>query len=291
MLLSMRVNIPGKQAKRSYIADEIPNLNTTKYPLENNGTELGEYYLNVEICRKIAKYIRQYDPNIKVIEFYSKDKSTDLNAAGRKAILYNPDLYLSIHHNCTTKKKDTVSGYVCMTANGTYSDSSCIIAENIANDLHKVEYKTGLPEYHNGTWSGNTYIGELNVATKYCPSVLIEVAFFNNIKDLKIVTDDNKTDIIAKAIAESIVDDFHEGFYDNDQPGETKQNSIHSVVVKKEDPEVEIKEDDSKGKDRINEIKQKDTKDESLIDKLKNKLLNGHSTTSGRDRINQIRRK
>ena len=95
----MLVNIPGKQAKRSYIAGEIPNLNTTKYPLENNGTELGEYYLNVEICKKVAKYIRQADPNITVIEFYSKDKSTDLNAAGRKAVMYNPDLYLSIHHN------------------------------------------------------------------------------------------------------------------------------------------------------------------------------------------------
>jgi hypothetical protein len=69
------VSIPGKQGKRSYIADEIPNLNTTKYPLENNGTELGEYYLNVEICKKIAKHIRQMDPDIHVIEFYSNDKS------------------------------------------------------------------------------------------------------------------------------------------------------------------------------------------------------------------------
>lgn len=285
------MNIPGKQAKRSYIADEIPNLNTTKYPLENNGTELGEYYLNVEICRKIAKYIRQYDPNIKVIEFYSKDKSTDLNAAGRKAILYNPDLYLSIHHNCTNKKKDTARGYVCMTARGPYSNQSQQVAKNIADELYSVKSKTGLPEYHKGTWSGNTYIGELNVATKYCPSVLIEVAFFNNLEDLKIVTSDNKNDIIAKAIAKGIVDDFHVGVYDNDQPDETKQDSTKYAIVEQDVPVVNKpeNEDNTNGKDRITEIKQKESNEVSTIDKLKSYFNTGPRTTSGHDRINQIK--
>lgn len=288
------MNIPGKQGKRSYIAGEIPNLNTTKYPLENNGTELGEYYLNVEICKKIAKHVRQMDPNIQVIEFYSKDKSTDLNAAGRKAIMYDPDLYISIHHNCTGSKKDKVRGYVCMTANGAYSTSSLESAKNIANSLQSVESKTGLPEYHNGIWSGNTYIGELNVATNYCPSVLIEVAFFNNLEDLTVVTNDNKNDIIAKAIAKSIVDDFHKGVYDNDQSDETKQNSKKETIIENDVPSINKNKNNNnnnKGNDRINELKEKNTREESAIDKLKSYFTTGPRTSSGRDRIKQIKGK
>jgi hypothetical protein len=176
-----------------------------------------------------------------------------------------------------------------MTANGAYSNSSLESAKNIANSLQSVESKTGLPEYHNGIWSGNTYIGELNVATKYCPSVLIEVAFFNNLEDLKVVTNDNKNDIIAKAIAKSIVDDFHKGVYDNDQYDETKQNSKKETIIENDVPS--INEDSNKGNDRISELKEKNTREESVIDKLKSYFTNGPRTSSGRDRIKQIKGK
>ena len=73
---------PGKLGKRSYFADKIPNLDRDKYPLEN-GNELGEYYLNKQYCKHIAEHIRKKDSRIVVIEFDSKNRSTDLNAAGR----------------------------------------------------------------------------------------------------------------------------------------------------------------------------------------------------------------
>ena len=280
----MQVSIPGKAAKRSYIAGKIPNLDQNKYPLENNETELGEYYLNVEICKKVAEYIRKYDSNIKVVEFYSKDKSTDLNAAGRKALTYEPDLYLSIHHNCTDKKEDNVRGYVCMTTKGGYAQPSIDVAANIAKHLQSVEDETGLPRWQSGTngvWKDNTYVGEINVTTKYCPSVLLETAFFNNLDDLKIVTDEDKIDIIASAVAKSIVEDFHNGKFDNDQSGETKQNMVkHGTGVQ---------DSDTVDDDKLNRPKGKETNKKSKIEDIKSRVNGDNTVTSGKEKINEIK--
>ena len=280
----MQVSIPGKASKRSYIAGKVPNLDQSKYPLEKNGTELGEYYLNVEICKKVADYIRKYDSDIKVVEFYSKDKSTDLNAAGRKALIYEPDLYLSIHNNCTNKKEDNVRGYVCMIAKGDYAKSSIDVAANMAKHLQSVEDETGLPRWQpgtNGVWKDNTYVGEINVTTKYCPSVLLEASFFNNLEDLKIITDEDKVDIIASAIATSIVEDFHNGKFDNDQSGETKQNMIKSGTG--------IQDLDIVDDDKLNRPNGKETNNKSKIDELKSKVNEGNTVTSGKEKIKEIK--
>lgn len=287
---------PGKDGKRSYIADEIPNLNSKKYPTENNGTELGEYYLNEEICKKVADYIRAEDPNIVVIEFYSKDSSTDLNKAGIKAITYNPDLYLSIHHNCTNDKHGKARGYVCITAEGKYSKESEDIAQHFSDNLKDVESKSGLPRWSgrsDGTWDNTTYIGELNRATDYCPSVLIEVGFFNNLEDLKVVTNDKKTDIIAKSIAKTVVDDFHDGVYDNDQPSETSQDS--TIIVK---PEIKNNEDKEEGikdpiqskESKLDKLKLKMRSKKSSTNNLKSRIRSGPRTTTGIDKITEIKK-
>ena len=296
---------PGKDGKRSYLAKDIDNLDKDIYVTENGGSELGEFYLNKPICQKIAKYIREGDPKIKVIEFYSKDRSTDLNAAGRKAVSYNPDLYLSIHHNCTDKKKDKVSGYICMTAAGNYSSKSEKIAQNIAKTLKSVSDETGLPQFSgfsDGNWKDNTYVGELNETNRFCPAVLIEIGFFNNIHDLNITTNKDKIDLIAKAIALSILKDFHSGKFDNDQYGEKNQDSTMKGAEKitLTNPKKQIEVDDDKDKN----IKERPstTKKMSSVEWLKQKVHNysgnnnslnpisriGPRTNSGRNKINSI---
>lgn len=267
----MLVNFPGKDGKRSYIANEIPNLNNKIYKTENNGTELGEYYLNVVICEKIADYIRKHNPNIVVIESYATNSSEDLNAAGRIAITHNPDMYLSIHHNCTDKTKDNARGYVCITANGSFSNESEDVAENISKYLTDSYTKSGLPIWSgkkDGVWKDTSYIGELNIATNFCPAVLVEVGFFNNLEDLKIVTDDEKTDIIAESIAKCILDEFHKGTFDNDQNNETTQDSTKFQIIDSNEEEKKKISDDNKCKNNLKSV----TKTHSAVNTIKNIL-------------------
>lgn len=243
---------PGKEGKRSYIADKIDNLDKDIYPTER-GNELCEFYLNKAICQKVAKYIRKGDDRIKVIEFYSKDRSTDLNAAGRKAVSYNPDMYLAIHHNCTDKNEDTSRGFICMTAAGNYKKSSERVAQSIAKHMKSVSDRTGLPQFigfKDGNWKNNTYVGEMNECNRFCPTVLIEVAFFNNLDDLNVSTNAKKNDLIAKSIALAVLKEFHSGKFDNDQAGESKQDTTmkgaEKISIKETKKQVEVADDKDK---------------------------------------------
>ena len=290
---------PGKLGKRSYFANKIPNLDRDKYPLEN-GNELEEYYLNKQYCKHIAEHIRKKDSRIVVIEFDSKNRSTDLNAAGRTSNAYNADMYLAIHHNCTTMSAKTpgkATGFICMTAKGNYANKSVNIAKHISKCIDKVGDKTDL--YHfvgksEGIWTGNTYVGELNEATKRSPAVLIEMAFFDNIHDLKISTDEKKIDMISEQVATAIVNEFHNGTFDNDQYGETKQNTKgRQLEEEKKDADSSIKVEDDKDKnikssenDKVRKLKEIASK--SKLDLLKSRVLNRGTDSHGRDKINSI---
>lgn len=289
---------PGKQGKRSFIADRIKNLDSNLYPLEC-GNQLCEFYLNKPICQKVAKYIHCGDSRIKVIEFYSKNKSTDLNAAGRKALTYKPDMYLSIHHNCTTNGKSNGSarGFICMTAQGKYKKSSERVAQNIAKSMSSVSDKTGLPQFigfKDGNWKNNTYVGEMNECNAFCPTVLIEVAFFDNIKDLNVSTNASKNDLIAKSIAVAILKEFHKGNFDNDQPGE-HQNTImkgaEKVILVETKKQVRYGDDIDKnntGK-QISKIERLKLKSKNSIRHSNDsKIIISRFTNTGRNKIKSL---
>lgn len=288
---------PGKLGKRSYFADKIPNLNTDNYPIEN-GNELGEYYLNKQYCKKVAEYIRKKDSRIQVIEFDSKNRSTDLNTAGRTSNKYNADLYLSIHHNCSTSSSRTpgkASGFICMTAKGKYADKSVKIAKHISKNMDSVGQYTDL--YHfvgkkDGIWTGNTYVGELNEATKKSPAILIETSFFDNVHDLKISTDPDKIDIIAEQIATAIVSEFHKGTFDNDQENETKQNTVkkEETGVKENISSIKVDDDEDKNnKTSSNKVEvMKNKANKSKVEGLKSKMSNVKHSNDGKDKIYSI---
>lgn len=295
---------PGK-AKQSFIANEITNLNTQLYPTKNNGTVLEEFYLNKVICQKVAKYIRAGDSRITVIEFYSEDRSTDLNAAGRKALTYNPDLYLSIHHNCTQAKHGEARGFICMTARGNYSSQSEKVAQNIAKSMKSVSKETGLPQFigfSDGNWKNNTYVGEMNETNRKCPTVLVEVGFFNNLEDLNIVTNAKKNDIIAKAIAVAILKDFHAGKFDNDQSGETKQDTTmkgaEKVTLTAPKKQIEVNDDTNKNikpervveLTRLQWLKQKIFGSKNDRRSLKSISRTGPRTDAGRNKIKSMKK-
>lgn len=288
---------PGKQGKRSFIADEIKNLNTDIYPLEY-GSELGEFYLNKPICQKVAKYIRQGDSRIRVIEFYSKDRTTDLNAAGRKAVSYKPDMYLAIHHNCTTngKGRGSARGFICMTAQGRYKTSSERVAQNIAKSMKSVSDRTGLPQFigfKDGNWKNNTYVGEMNECNAFCPTVLIEVAFFDNLDDLNVSTNASKNDLIAKSIAVAILKEFHSGNFDNDQPGEqqdTTMKGAEKVTLSETKKQVEYGDDKDKNNteklSKVEWLKQKSRL--SGKHRIGSNLLTSRFTDAGRTKIKSL---
>ena len=273
---------PGKEGKRSYIADKIDNLDEDIYPTER-GNQLGEFYLNKPICQKVAKYIRKGDDRIKVVEFYSKDRSTDLNAAGRTAVSYNPDMYLAIHHNCTEKNEDVSRGFICMTAAGNYKKSSERVAQSIAKHMKSVSDRTGLPQFvgfKDGNWKDNTYVGEMNECNKFCPTVLIEVAFFNNVDDLNVSTNAKKNDLIAKSIALAVLKEFHSGRFDNDQAGETKQDTTmkgaEKITITETKKQVEAADDKDKNiKNNKSTIKRNvNSSTQSKLEWLKEKIHN-----------------
>lgn len=291
---------PGKQGKRSFIADEITNLNTDIYKTENGGKELGEFYLNKPICQKVAKYIRQGDSRIRVIEFYSKDRTTDLNAAGRKAVSYKPDMYLAIHHNCTTNGGSghgSARGFICMTAQGRYKTSSERVAQNIAKSMKSVSDRTGLPQFigfKDGNWKDNTYVGEMNECNAFCPTVLIEVAFFDNLDDLNVSTNASKNDLIAKSIAVAILKEFHSGNFDNDQPGEkqdTTMKGAEKVTLSETKKQVEYGDDKNKNNTDKTLSKVEWLKQKSRLGgkhRLGSGLLSSRFTDFGRTKIKTL---
>ena len=167
---------------------------------ENGNPLIKEKDLNLYIAQKIRDYLTS--DGIKVVmtrddDTFEGTNTENLLARANLANNVNASLFLSVHNNSSVSPKANGTE-VCYTPNssGAYGITSMEFAQKILNPLVEA---TGL--------SNRGLSSRPNLAVlKYTkmPAVLIECGFVTNEGDRAVLTDKNKLDKIAKAVADGI---------------------------------------------------------------------------------------
>lgn len=185
---------PNKPGKRGYIPDSyVPYMGVDVHK-DTKGYYVCEYDINYKLCNRIYEIL--LDNGVSVEMLTSSGRGDDLNSAGRKAMSYNPKIYLSVHHNAW---KEDSSGYFFMTNENSYEES--VIAQRLSDSL--VSNPGCIPQMKNRVNDG--YIGELN-ETDDCMNILIEAGFFTNPDELIKITSDEQVEFMANQIARELME-------------------------------------------------------------------------------------
>ena len=186
----------GKPGKRVYVESGYEMPDDIPLHKDEKGYYIQEYDINVKLANRINEYLKEYGVN--AVMQISKDKSEDLNAAGRKAAAEDPTIYLSVHHNYVDNPN--VSGYVWFYNQG--DTKSAEYAKQLTEDL--TDNPGSIPAME--ARAHDNYIGEL-MQKPGDINLLLEAGFFSNVdKDLHLIMSDEQIDYMAKETALGIVD-------------------------------------------------------------------------------------
>ena len=186
---------PNKPGKRLYVnEDENYNNLPVLYDKEADRYYIPEYYFNKRLAEAIYKYLQTQGVNVQLQT--TKDKSEDLNRAGRIAKSKHPIMYISIHHNAYDKNS---SGYFLITNNKDALSSKA--AQRLSYSL---EGNKLVPRMQNRR-NVNNYIGELNEKPgKF--NILFEAGFALTNKDEAMnCSSDEYIDYVAKHFGDELI--------------------------------------------------------------------------------------
>ena len=184
-----------KDGKRLYVnEDENYNNLPVLYDKEADRYYIPEYYFNKRLAEAIYKYLQTQGVNVQLQT--TKDKSEDLNRAGRIAKSKHPIMYISIHHNAYDKNS---SGYFLITNNKDALSSKA--AQRLSYSL---EGNKLVPRMQNRR-NVNNYIGELNEKPgKF--NILFEAGFALTNKDEAMnCSSDEYIDYVAKHFGDELI--------------------------------------------------------------------------------------
>lgn len=186
----------GKSGKRVYINDKQKKDLEKDIVIreDSKGYYVSEFDINLKTATKLYSELK--DNGVAVQLQVAKDKSEDLNAAGRKSNLSNPKLYISIHHNASDSKN--AEGYYAITNEGDATGA------NIAGKLSDSIADNGLVKQRDNANNTGSYIGELNKIHNSTIPVLFELGFFTNPEELYDICSDEYTDYIANNMGAKI---------------------------------------------------------------------------------------
>lgn len=185
----------NKPGKRIYVDQNFDVPEGIQLRKDEDGYFISEWDINVKLATKLAGYLTAYGINTELQ--ISKDKSEDLNSAGRLAREKNPKIYLSIHHNYF---QNDSTGYIYFVNPGDMQSYNC--AKALSNSIKN--NPGNLPEWEIREQE-TRYIGELNEEPGDI-NMLLEAGFFSNINELETIMDDEQVDFIAKETAKALVD-------------------------------------------------------------------------------------
>jgi N-acetylmuramoyl-L-alanine amidase len=184
---------PNKPGKRLDNVDKDFDIDVPiRY--DNGRYCIQEYDLNYKVANAIVKYLESQGVNVVLQD--TQNKSQDLNSAGRKAKLLNPDIYLSIHHNSYTENS---SGYFFMSNVGDTKSAQC--AKRLSNAMS--DNPMLIPQMENRR-NVNNYIGELNQKPAKI-NMLGEFGFFSNPNEVKKCASDEQVEYIAKQLGNELI--------------------------------------------------------------------------------------
>lgn len=187
----------GKPGKRIYLSEtnihfkDIPT--DIKIHSDSHGAYIHEYDINVKEAKALVKELKARGVNAKLQ--IAGSKGQDLNAAGRIANQSNPYIYVSMHHNYYDSN---AKGYFAMY--NPNDNMSKIVAERLSNSIAD----NGLVRQRD--CQVNTgYIGELNALNKSTTGVLLELGFFSNGDELKVICSDEYVNKVSNNLAAELV--------------------------------------------------------------------------------------
>ena len=179
----------GKPGKRAYINEQQKNKleQIITVRKDSKGYYVSEYDINLKTATKLYNELLERGINAQLQ--VAKDRTEDLNAAGRKSNLSNPKLYISIHHNASDSK--AAEGYYAISNEGDATGANIAgkLAESIANN--------GLVKQRANTVNTGSYIGELNKIHNSTIPVLFELGFFTNPDELELICSNRYSNYIA----------------------------------------------------------------------------------------------
>lgn len=161
-----------------------------KETLASLGPVYKEWTLNNAVCNKIQKILANY--NVTIYRTDDQTGVTDVSLAARvnKTNSYNPDLFISIHHNASQGTGTEVYYHT----HGTAEDKKVagIIAPKLASKL--------------GLRNRGVKTAEFTVLTTKATAVLVEGPFMDTKADYEIMISDKGQQAYAEAVAESVIE-------------------------------------------------------------------------------------
>ncbi len=188
-------NKPGKRVYLNDIGLNFKDIPTDiKIHYDNEGAYIQEYDLNKKISMRI--YEEMQERGIKVVYQDTKDRTQDLNRAGRIANEQNANIYLSVHTNYYNASS---KGFFIMTNEGNQT------ARNIADRLSISMENNGMIPKRNALLNSGR-IGEMNVINDSTIALLLEAGFYSNPNELKHLMSDEYVNYIAEHMANEMVE-------------------------------------------------------------------------------------
>lgn len=188
----------NKPGKRLYVEEGFNTPDDIPLRYDEGGYFISEYDINLKLATALSNKLKEKGVNVDLQ--ISKNKSEDLNAAGRKAMSKNPKIYFSIHHN---SYKEDSTGYMMMVNENNPREKA--YAELITEALK--DNPGELPAWSVREQDG--YIGEMN-ETGSVLNFLFEAGFFSNRDEIVKIMSDEQVEFMAEELSDSIVDILNE---------------------------------------------------------------------------------
>ena len=183
----------NKPGKRIYVEESFHTPDDIPLRHDSEGYYISEYDLNLKLATKLKEKLQEKGINVDLQ--ISKDRTEDLNAAGREAMSKNPKIYFSIHHN--SFKPDS-SGYLMLVNQQNPKEKA--YAKLITDSLK--DNPGHLPSW--GVREQDGYIGEMN-ETSSILNFLFEAGFFSNKEELQKIMSDEQVDYVSEELSDIII--------------------------------------------------------------------------------------
>lgn len=171
------------------------NSTAGKQTLNGSAGVVKEWTLNNAVCNYIADILKDYDVTIHRTDDTSGKTDVSLSERVKRCNQYNPDLFISIHHNAHNSVWGEHSGTeVYYHTNGTAEDKKVagLLAPKLASAC--------------GVRNRGVKHAKFTVLTCRATAILIEGGFMDSLNDYPIITSAKGQKAYAQAVAEVIID-------------------------------------------------------------------------------------
>lgn len=188
----------NKPGKRLYVEKDFKTPDDIPLRYDEGGYFISEYDINLKLASALVEKLKEKGVNVDLQ--VARNKSEDLNAAGREAMSKNPKMYFAIHHNSF---KEDSTGYMIMVNQNSPEEKTYakLMTEALKNN------PGNLPSWDVREQDG--YIGEMN-ETDPILNFLFEAGFFSNREEIVKIMSDEQVEYMSEELSDVIIDILNE---------------------------------------------------------------------------------